>query len=128
MKRERRKIWYCIVLKPLKVILRQPKSFWQLKNSVEQIWNLSGNRNESGYIDIDPFAVYECHKKYSFSIRIVISEFLPKRSYFLSKTQTILHYPNMISSCISNFHKLSFVISNRWIFQRFNPVDFSIAF
>lgn len=31
MKRERRKIWYCIVLKPLKVILRQPKSFWQLK-------------------------------------------------------------------------------------------------
>ena len=37
MKRERRKIWYCIVLKPLKVILRQPKSFWQLKNSVEQI-------------------------------------------------------------------------------------------
>ena len=73
-------------------------------------------------------AVYECHKKYSFSIRIVISEFLPKRSYFLPKTQTILHYPNMISSCISNFHKLSFVIRNRWIFQRFNPVDFSIAF
>ncbi|MDU3308120.1 MAG: hypothetical protein E7F06_19140, partial [Lachnospiraceae bacterium] len=32
------------------------------------------------------------HKKYSFSIRIVISEFLPKRSYFLPKTQTILHY------------------------------------
>ncbi|MGN8780068.1 hypothetical protein ACTNDS_14195, partial [Blautia sp. HCP3S3_C12] len=29
---------------------------------------------------------------YSFSIRIVISEFLPKRSYFLPKTQTILHY------------------------------------
>ena len=73
-------------------------------------------------------AVYECHKKYSFSIRIVISEFLPKRSYFLPKTQTILHYPNMISSCISNFHKLFFVIRNRWIFQRFNPVDFSIAF
>ena len=24
----------------------------------------SGNRDESGYIDIDPFAVYECHKKY----------------------------------------------------------------
>ena len=44
------------------------------------------------------------------------------------KIKTILHYPNMISSCISNFHKLSFVISNRWIFQRFNPVDFSIAF
>ena len=41
-------------------------------------------------------AVYECHKKYSFSIRIVISEFLPKRSYFLPKTQTILHY--LISS------------------------------
>ena len=37
-----------------------------------------------------------CHKKYSFSIRIVISEFLPKRSYFLPKTQTILHY--LISS------------------------------
>ena len=34
-----------------------------------------------------------CHKKYSFSIRIVISEFLPKRSHFLPKTQTILHYP-----------------------------------
>ena len=45
MKRERRKIWYCIVLKPLKVILRQPKSFWQLKNSVEQITGhaLDGN-------------------------------------------------------------------------------------
>ena len=31
MKRERRKIWYCIVLKPLKVILRQPKSFLAAK-------------------------------------------------------------------------------------------------
>ena len=37
MKRERRKIWYCIVLKPLKVTSEQLKSFWQLKNSVEQI-------------------------------------------------------------------------------------------
>ena len=27
-------------------------------------WDLSGNRDESGYIDIDPFAVYECHKKH----------------------------------------------------------------
>ena len=38
MKREPRKIWYCIVLKPLKVILRQPKSFWQLKNSVNRAY------------------------------------------------------------------------------------------
>ena len=36
------------------------------------------------------------HKKYSFSIRIVISEFLPKKSYFLPKTQTNLHYRNGI--------------------------------
>ena len=93
MKRERRKIWYCIVLKPLKVILRQPKSFWQLKNSVEQIWNLSGNRDEFGYIDINPLAVYECLKKYSFSIRIVISEFLPKRSYFFIKNTNYFTLP-----------------------------------
>ena len=37
MKRERRNIWHCIVLKPLKVTSKQLKSFWQLKNSVEQI-------------------------------------------------------------------------------------------
>lgn len=31
MKRERRNIWHCIVLKPLKVTSKQLKSFWQLK-------------------------------------------------------------------------------------------------
>ena len=42
-----------------------------------------------------------CHKKYSFSIRIVISEFLPKRSYFLPKTQTILHYRTFHNNLLS---------------------------
>ena len=51
-------------------------------------------------------AVYECHKKYSFSIRIVISEFLPKRSYFLPKTQTILHYLLVLKDVETFFAKI----------------------
>ena len=45
MKREPRKIWYCIVLKPLKVISRQLKSFWRLKiyHAISAVHALDGN-------------------------------------------------------------------------------------
>ncbi|MEY8279543.1 hypothetical protein, partial [Blautia marasmi] len=68
------------------------------------------------------------HKKYSFSIRIVISEFLPKKSYFLPKTQTNLHYllSNLTFSMqatgrIPDLHRLETCAAGRTMQRAGNP-------
>ena len=81
-----------------------------------------------------------CHKKYSFSIRIVISEFLPKRSYFLPKTQTILHYLLVLKDVETFFAKIiiQFILAHtanvhgrhafRWIIHIFSAQFLNIWF
>ena len=55
----------------------------------------------------------------SFSIRIVIYKFLPKRSHFLPETQTILHYlfysyfPNVLLDLAAAFAAMVLVDSNK---------------